>query len=145
MTTINPYFECQKRISNVKIRYSVPIRIPKQYSECQSMIFGASWNVKIGLRMSKFDIRSQFECQHKISNVKISHSARVLKGDHSQKVMQRVEVQSQRIKACCADCMSKNTAKSIWNTYCSSRINCHIFSAQPKIQHLCIYPRNPSI
>ena len=27
--------------------------------------------------MSKFDIRSQFECQHKISNVKISHSARV--------------------------------------------------------------------
>ena len=39
----------------------------------------------------------------------------------------------------------KNTAKSIWNTYCSSRINRHIFSAQPKIQHLCIYPRNPSI
>ena len=113
MTTIIPYFECQKRISNVKIRYSVPIRIPKQYSECQSMIFGPSWNVKIGLRMSKFDIRSQFECQHKISNVKISHSARVLKGDHSQKVMQRVEVQSQRIKACCADCISKNMAKSI--------------------------------
>ena len=27
--------------------------------------------------MSKFDIRSQFKCQHKISNVKISHSARV--------------------------------------------------------------------
>ena len=28
--------------------------------------------------MLKFDIRSQFEFQHKISNVKISHSARVL-------------------------------------------------------------------
>ena len=38
---------------------------------------------------------------------------RCLKGDHSQKVMQRVEVQSQRKKACGADCMSKNTAKSI--------------------------------
>ena len=36
-----------------------------------------------------------------------------LKGDHSQKVMQRVEVQFQRKKACGADCMSKNTAKSI--------------------------------
>ena len=35
------------------------------------------WYVKIGLQMSKFDIRSQFECQHKISNVKISHSTRV--------------------------------------------------------------------
>ena len=35
------------------------------------------------------------------------------KGDHSQKVMQRVEVQSQHKKACGADCMSKNTAKSI--------------------------------
>ena len=34
--------------------------------------------------MSKFDIRSQFECQHKISNVKISHSARVLMDFESQ-------------------------------------------------------------
>ena len=76
-TAIIPLFECQKRISNVKIRYSVPIRIPKKYSECQSAISGPSWNVKIGLRMSKFDIRSQFKCQHKISNVKMSHSARV--------------------------------------------------------------------
>ena len=38
---------------------------------------------------------------------------RCLKGDHSQKVMQRVEVHFQRKKACGADCMSKNTAKSI--------------------------------
>ena len=36
---------------------------------------------------------------------------RCLKGDHSQKVMQRVEVQSQRKKACAADCMSKNPGK----------------------------------
>ena len=34
--------------------------------------------------MSKFDIRSHFECQHKISNVKISHSARVLMDFESQ-------------------------------------------------------------
>ena len=38
---------------------------------------------------------------------------RYLKGDHYQKVMQRVEVQYQQKKACGADCMSKNTAKSI--------------------------------
>ena len=38
---------------------------------------------------------------------------RCLKGDHSQKVMQRVEVQSQQKKACGADCMSKNTTESI--------------------------------
>ena len=36
-----------------------------------------------------------------------------LKGDDSQKVMQRVKDQSQRKKGCGADCMSKNTAKSI--------------------------------
>ena len=34
--------------------------------------------------MSKFDIRSEFECQHKILNVKISHSARVLMDFESQ-------------------------------------------------------------
>ena len=34
--------------------------------------------------MSKFDIRSQFKCQHKISNVKRSHSARVLMDFESQ-------------------------------------------------------------
>ena len=34
--------------------------------------------------MSKFDIRSQFKCQHKISKVKISHSARVLMDFESQ-------------------------------------------------------------
>ena len=35
----------------------------------------------------------------------------VLKGDHSQKVMQRVEVQSQRKKACGAECMSNKYGK----------------------------------
>ena len=59
--------------------------------------------------------------------------------------MQRVESQSQRKKSMRCRLHVKNTAKSIWNTYCSSRINRHLFSAQPKIQHLCIYPRNPSI
>ena len=38
---------------------------------------------------------------------------RCLKRGHSQKVMQRVEVQSQQNKACGADCMSKKTTKSI--------------------------------
>ena len=38
---------------------------------------------------------------------------RFLKGDHPQKVIQRVLVQSQQKKACGADCMSKNTAESI--------------------------------
>ena len=39
---------------------------------------------------------------------------RCLKGDHSQKVMQRVLVQPQQKKktTCGADCMSKNTAES---------------------------------
>ena len=43
----------------------------------------------------------------------MDRQTRCLKGNHSQKVMKRVEVQSQRKKACGADCMSKNTAKSI--------------------------------
>ena len=34
-----------------------------------------------------------------------------LKGDHYQKVMKRLEVQSKHKKACGADCMLKNTAK----------------------------------
>ena len=60
--------------------------------ECQNTIFGFSSNVKnkisnvkndidlssnikIGFRMSKYDIRHQFECQIRISNVKIQYSA----------------------------------------------------------------------
>ena len=43
---IRPEFEFQDRISNVKIRYSAPVR------------------------MSNFDIWPEFKCQNRISNVK---------------------------------------------------------------------------
>ena len=43
---IRPEFECQDRISNVKIRYSAPVR------------------------MSNLDIWPEFKCQNRISNVK---------------------------------------------------------------------------
>ena len=43
---IRPEFECQDRFSNVKIRYSAPVR------------------------MSNFDIWPEFKCQNRISNVK---------------------------------------------------------------------------
>ena len=43
--------------------------------ECQNNIFGPNSNVKIGFLMSKYDIRSQFECPNKIVNVKITYSA----------------------------------------------------------------------
>ena len=56
-TTIIPQSECQKRISNVKIRYSVPIKIPKKV-----------------FPMSKYDIRPQLECQNRTSNVKVRYS-----------------------------------------------------------------------
>ena len=59
------------RISNVKMRYSVLIRMSK-YAK-----FGPNSNVKIGFRMSKCDIRPEFECQDRISNVKIRYSAPV--------------------------------------------------------------------
>ena len=50
---IQPEFECQNRISNVRMRYSAP-----------------NSNVKIGLRMSKCVIRPEFESRNRISNVK---------------------------------------------------------------------------
>ena len=78
---------CQNTIfgpsSNVKIklqcqiRYSAPVRISKSDFECQNAIFGPNSNVKIGFRMSKCDIRPKFECQNRISNVKIQYSAQV--------------------------------------------------------------------
>ena len=78
---IRPEFECQNRISNVKIRYLARIRMSKYDFECQNSIFGLSSDVKIGfecqnsysarIRMSKYD----FECKNSIfgpsSNVKI--------------------------------------------------------------------------
>ena len=51
---------------------------PELEIECKNTIFGPNSNVKIGFRMSKFDIRLQFECQNRISNVKIRrYSARI--------------------------------------------------------------------
>ena len=74
---IRPEFECQNRILNVKIRYSVQVRMSKYDFECKNSIFGPNSNVKIGFRMLKFDIWSQFECQNRILNVKIRYSARI--------------------------------------------------------------------
>ena len=45
--------------------------------EYQISIFGVSSNVKIGLRMLKCDIRSQFECQNWILNVKMRYSGQI--------------------------------------------------------------------
>ena len=50
-----PQLECQKRVLNVKIRYSPQFR------------------------MSKYDLLPQFECHNRILNVKIRYSAPVLK------------------------------------------------------------------
>ena len=68
---IRPYFKCQNRILNVKIRYVAPVRM----SKCQNTKVGPSLNVKIGSQMSKYDIPPQFECQNRILNVKIRYSA----------------------------------------------------------------------
>ena len=38
--------------------------------EYQNRTFGPNSNVKIGFRMSKFDIRPEFESQNRLSNVK---------------------------------------------------------------------------
>ena len=91
---IRPQIECQKRISNgkmlysaqiqmtnrismVEMRYSVRIRKSKWNFECKNSVFGPNLNVKIGLRMSKCDIQCEFECQNRISNVKMRYSARI--------------------------------------------------------------------
>ena len=57
---IQPGFECQNRILNVKIRYIWPD------FTCQNLIF-----------MSKYDIRPHFKCQNRILHVKIRYSAPV--------------------------------------------------------------------
>ena len=58
-----PEFECQNKISNVKMRYSARIRMSK--------------NEKGKTKNEKFDIRSKFEGQNKILNVKIRCLARI--------------------------------------------------------------------
>ena len=47
------------------------VRMSEWEFECQITIVGFSLNVKIGFKKSKYDIRLQFECQNKISNIKI--------------------------------------------------------------------------
>ena len=74
---IRPDFECQNRILNVKIRYSAQVRMSKLDSEYQKTIIGPISIIKIGFRMSKYDIRPKFECQNRILNVKIRYSAQV--------------------------------------------------------------------
>ena len=85
---IRPQIDCQYRISNGKMLYpaqiqitntiskvgmrnSVRIRKSKWNFKCQNSVFGPNLNVKIGLRMSKCDIRSEFECQNRTLNVKM--------------------------------------------------------------------------
>ena len=91
---IRPQIECQNRISNGKMLYSAKIhmtnrilKVVMQYSvrirkskwnfECQNLVFGPNLNVKIELRMSKCDIQPEFECQNRISNVKMRYSVRI--------------------------------------------------------------------
>ena len=62
---IQPYFECQNRILNVKIRYSASVLMSKWDFECENTTFGLRSNVKIGFLMSRYDIFGP------ISNVKI--------------------------------------------------------------------------
>ena len=68
--------------SNVKIEFRLS-KCDNQSSldckkyECQNAIFGPNLNVKVGFRMSKFDIRPLFECQNRISNVKMRYLARI--------------------------------------------------------------------
>ena len=49
----------------------------KSEFECQNTILGLSFDIKIGFRMSKYDIQTQFECKNGILNVKIQYSASV--------------------------------------------------------------------
>ena len=67
---IRPEIECHNWISNVKMRYSARIRMPKQDFECPNSINGPNVNVKIRLRMSKCE--KKVECQNRISNKKHS-------------------------------------------------------------------------
>ena len=50
---IRPKFECQKRILNVKIRYSAQVRMSKKESEYQNTIFGTISNVKNSILIVK--------------------------------------------------------------------------------------------
>ena len=60
---------------NVKTRYSASV--PMSKIEIWMSILGLSLSVTIGLIMSKYDIRRQYECQNRIFNVKMWYSATV--------------------------------------------------------------------
>ena len=53
---IRPYFECQNRILNVKIRYSAQF-------ECQYKILNVKILYSASVGMSKYDTWLDFECQ----------------------------------------------------------------------------------
>ena len=53
---IRSEFYCQNGISIAKMRCLAQIRISKYDFEFQNAIFGPNSNVKIGFRMSKYDI-----------------------------------------------------------------------------------------
>ena len=61
---IRPQFECQNRILNVKMWYSVRIRLSKWDFECQHAMFGPNSNVQIWFRISKCNIWPEFECEN---------------------------------------------------------------------------------
>ena len=64
-------------VMNVKIQYSASVRMSKKHFECRNTIFDFISNVKIRFRMSKYDIRLQFEYQNRISNIKNRYLASV--------------------------------------------------------------------
>ena len=81
---ICPNFECQNsgfRMSKYDLECQITIlalfRMSKKDVEYKNTIIGPSSNVKIGFRMSKYEIRPQFECQNRILNVKIRYSAQL--------------------------------------------------------------------
>ena len=74
---MRPEFECQNRISNVKMGYAARIRMSKLDFECRNAIFGPSLNFKIGFRMSKCDRLPEFEWQNRILNSKMRYSTPV--------------------------------------------------------------------
>ena len=69
-------FECQNMISNIRVRYSTEFESQIRF-RMSNAIFGPSSKAQKGYRLSKCDIRPQFECQNMISNVEMRYSARI--------------------------------------------------------------------
>ena len=51
-----PKYECQNRISILRTRYSVSVRMSKWDFDCQNTIFDLYLNVKIGFQNTMFGI-----------------------------------------------------------------------------------------